>query len=161
MDESMFPPRRRPPEPSREQLAMPGLFDAVDPLGILDVSAAVAAFVPEPTRIEGVRESNASKHRADIERGKPIAVFVANRDGKVIAETFRNEAARRGVRFDSADETQRGFCWLPVMFAELCKEGKLDLRRHPNGKPDKEYSKAQHNDQNVYLPRVASQESAA
>lgn len=114
-----------------------------------------------PTRIEGVRESNSSKHRADIERGKPIAVAVANRDGKVVAETFREEATRRGVRFDSADETQRGFCWLPVMFAELCREGHLDLRRHPNGKPDKEYSKAQHNDQNVYLPRPATRREDA
>lgn len=161
MDESMFPPRRRPPEPSREQLAMPGLFDAVDPLGILDVSAAVAAFVPEPTRIEGVRESNASKHRADIERGKPIAVAVANRDGKVTAETFREEATRRRVTFECEKGEQRDFCWIPTMFFRLCREGKLAQLKHPNGDAMKEYSKVGHNPQNVYLPRAASQESAA
>lgn len=115
----------------------------------------------DPVRIESVRESHASKHRADIERGKPIAVAVASRDGKVTAETFREAAARRGVRFDSADETQRGFCWIPTMMAELCREGKLVLRTHPNGKPDKEYSKAQHNDQNVYLAGPAVARSAA
>lgn len=112
-------------------------------------------------RIESVRESHASKHRTDIERGKPIAVAVASSQGRVTAETFREEASRRRISFDSADETQRGFCWIPTMMAELCREGKLQKRRRSDGSTVTEYSKEQHNDQVVYEPYRTSQESAA
>lgn len=112
-------------------------------------------------RIEEVRESNASKHRADIERGKPIAVAVANRDGKVTAETFREEAQRRRISFDCEQGNQRDFCWIPVMFAELCREGKIQKRRRSDGSTVMEYSKSQHNDQVIYEPFRANQETAA
>lgn len=115
----------------------------------------------EPVRIESVRESNASKHRADIERGKPIAVFVANRDGKVIAETFRAEATRRGVRFDSDTGDQRGLCWISTMMGQLCREGLLQKRIRSDGSTVTEYSKEQHNDQVVYEAAATRREDAA
>lgn len=138
MDEILFPstPRRRPPEPSREQLG-------------LDLSP----------RIGEVHAEHSAKHRHEIDVAKPIAVAVANACGSVTAETFRLEAVKRG-KLPPAEE-QRDYSWIAVMFAELCREGRLQKRRRSDGSVVKAYSKVQANDQVVYEPFRANQESAA
>lgn len=142
------------PKPkSRTTDALP-LFDAVyDEADSSNTTAPKAV----DNRTERVHESLADKARPWIDLGKPIAVAVANARGTVTAETFRDEASKRGkLRPETED---RSLSYLAVMFRELVKEGHLEVSRHPNGDAVKRYSKEMGNDQNVYLPK--SREAAA
>lgn len=145
MDPYLHEIARKRPRTHTRQPVMPAQLDMLD-------TVAAVAVAPAKERIEEVRESTASKHRADIERGKPIAVAVASRDGWVRAETFREEATRRRIVFDCEKGKQRDFCWISTMFSQLCREGLLQKRRRADRSVVTEYSKAQHNDQVVYEP---------
>lgn len=127
---------------------MPSLFDEPPTTNL--GSTGSSSVVAEKSRVDEVMDSHASTARHWIDLGKPIAAAVANAAGKVTAETFRAEADRRG-KLPTLTE-QRTLCWIPVMFAELCKEGQLRKRRRADNSVVREYSKAQANDQVVYEP---------
>lgn len=114
---------------------------------------------PAEDRATKVRLLHDAGSRRWIDAGRPIALLVAAQDGRVTAETFR-EAAAKLHALPPAYEDQRALSWIPTMFAELCREGRLRKQRHPNGAPVKVYSKAQGNDQVVY-ELVSEQERAS
>lgn len=140
MDPIMYPSTkaRSPRGP-----VMPSLFDEPE-TPLIDTSKV------EKSRVDEVMDSHASTARHWIDLGKPIAAAVANAAGKVTAEMFRAEADRRG-KLPTLTE-QRTLCWIPVMFAELCKEGHLRKRRRADNSVVREYSKEQANYQVVYEP---------
>jgi hypothetical protein len=101
------------------------------------------------TRSQKKREIQEARARRWIDALKPIALEVAKRDGRVYAETLRQEAALRDKLPPSYGD-QRSLSFLPAVFAELCREGALRKQRHLNGQPVRRYSKAMRNDQVIY-----------
>lgn len=142
MDPILYPSTRKA-RASRGP-AMPSLFDADEPEPVSHPAKS------ESSRVEAVMDSHTTTSRHWIDLGKPIAAAVANATGQVTAETFRAEADKRG-KLPTLTE-QRTLCWIPVMFAELCKEGLLRKRRRADNSVVREYSKLQANHQVVYEP---------
>lgn len=128
---------------------MPSLFDAVYDNAPESAALDKSGSGRGESRVEAVHDALTDSARHWIDLGKPIAVAVAKAQGKVTAETFRAEASKRGKL--RPEEEQRSLSYIPVMFAELCKEGHIEKRRHANGKADKEMAE-NGNEQCVYLP---------
>lgn len=129
---------------------MPSLFDAAETVQDGLNCSGASEQKAEKSRVEAVMDAHTTTSRHWIDLGKPIAAAVANAAGTVTAETFRAEADKRG-KLPTLTE-QRTLCWIPVMFAELCKEGHLQKRRRGDGSVVREYSKLQANHQVVYEP---------
>jgi hypothetical protein len=95
------------------------------------------------------REIQISGARRWIDAGKPIAIAVARKEGKVTAASFRKEAALRNALPPTYDN-QRALGWISAMFNELVREGALEKARHENGAPVRTYG-GRNNDQVVYI----------
>ncbi len=96
---------------------------------------------PAPPKIDRARkrrEIAVSGARRWIDAGKPIALAVAKRDGKVTAASFRKAADSLNALPPSYGE-QRALGWISAMFNELVREGALEKMRHPNGAPVRIY----------------------
>lgn len=143
--------RKPRPKPPRGPV-MPSLFDE-PPTTNLESSGS-SLVVVEQSRLSAVHDSLTVTARHWIDQGKPVAVAVAKAHGKVTAEMFRAEASKRGKLPPTYGE-QRALSWIPCMFSELCKEGQLQKRTRSDGSVVREYSKAQANDQVVYIPAIA------
>ena len=82
-----------------------------------------------------IQESGA---RRWIDAGKPIAIAVAKKDGKVTAASFR-KAADALDALPPGYGNQRALGWISGMFSELVREGSLEKARHENGAPVRIY----------------------
>jgi hypothetical protein len=108
--------------------------------------------LPEQRRLsrnQKKRQIQDAHARRWIDALKPIALEVAKRDGRVFAESLR-DAAEPLDKLPPAYGDQRALSFLPTVFAELCKEGKLRKLTHLSGQPVRRYSKRMRNDQVVY-----------
>lgn len=94
------------------------------------------------------RDVQISGARRWIDAGKPIAIAVARKDGKVTAASFR-KAADALHQLPPTYDNQRALGWISAMFNELVREGALEKARHENGAPVRVYG-GRGNDQVVY-----------
>lgn len=108
----------------------------INPKGVID-------------RAQKRRDVQISGARRWIDAGKPIAIAVARKDGKVTAASFRKEAALRNALPPTYDN-QRALGWISAMFNELVREGSLEKARHENGAPVRVYG-GRGNDHVVYV----------
>lgn len=97
-------------------------------------------------KARAIQESGA---RRWILAGKPIALEVARKDGKVTAASFRKAADALHQLPPSYGE-QRALGWISAMFNELVREGALEKARHENGAPVRVYG-GRNNDHVVYV----------
>jgi hypothetical protein len=94
------------------------------------------------------RDVQVSGARRWIDAGKPIAIAVAKKDGKVTAASFR-KAADALHQLPPTYDNQRALGWISAMFNELVREGALEKARHENGAPVRVYG-GRGNDHVVY-----------
>lgn len=129
-----------------------GLF-APDPQREAAHLSAVIALTT-PSRKQKAAQLRDAKWARWIEAGKPIALMVAKKDGKVTAATFRVAAESLNALPPSYDN-QRALAWIPAMFADLCAEGLLEKARREDGSVVKVYCPTNGNEQTVYRLRAA------
>lgn len=123
--------------------AQPSLWDLPDP------APRPAPKGDRNERDRKAREIQISGARRWIDAGKPIAIAVAKKDGKVTAAAFR-KAADALHALPNSYNNQRALGWISAMFNELVREGALKKARHENGAPIRVYG-GRGNDQVVYI----------
>lgn len=113
--------------------AQRSFFDPPDPAPVQPLPVTVTL-----ERKQKRREIAIAGARRWIDVGKPIALAVAKKDGKVTAASFRKAADSLNALPPTYDN-QRALGWISAMFNELVREGALEKARHPNGAPVREY----------------------
>ena len=153
MDPILFPKKKpanyRPPNPSELDLFAP-TEDANSPINPKGEDAN--------SRKRKAREIQNAGARRWIDLGKPIAIAVARKDGKVTAASFR-KAADALKALPPTYDNQRALGCISAMFNELVREGSLEKARHENGAPVRVYG-GRGNDQVVYRMTEAKRASA-
>ena len=132
--------------------AQRSFFDLPDPAHGLE-SARPSQTSPRESRRRKSRDIQEAGARRWIDVGKPIALVVAKKDGKVTAASFR-KAADALHALPPTYSNQRALGWISAMFNELVREGSIEKARHENGAPIRVYG-GRNNDQVVYrIPEV-------
>lgn len=96
------------------------------------------------------RAIQAAGKRRWIDAGKPIALEVAKRDGRVTADTFRTAAADFNKLPPTYGE-QRALSYIPLVFSELVRAGRLQKLTRDDGSVVKEYCSENGNSHVVYI----------
>lgn len=114
-----------------------------------DFAATLALCNTPKAKAQRIRDAEQSRW---IIAGKPIALAVLKRDGKVTAATFRKEAELRKALPPSYDN-QRALAYIPAMFAELVADGSLEKSRRADESVVKVYDPETRNEHVCYVAK--------